>query len=499
MSAFNLIDEPWIPVRFPDGRREELGIRDVLLRSKEIAAIEDPSPLVVAALHRLLLAVLYRALEGPTDFDQARAWFRDGLPLRRVEDYLTKWRDRFWLFDAKYPFGQIAEFMPQIWRAWTVLAAEHNADNAKVLFDHLEVEEAGSITPAAATRWLLATQTFSVSCGKSELAHTGTAPSATAALVLPLGERFSDTLLFALVPQNREVIREDLPQWERPPETMAALKAGAARAASGLADRYTWRVRSVRLEQAEAGRVERLAFASGVTCTSTDQVDPMQAYRVDKTRGRMPIQFHERGLWRDFDSLLPDDSSLGPHVVAHAASLARGRPDRAPRAIVALGQSNNKAKIEYWRMEIFALPGAIAGDRNLRLEITSLLAEAEQAERSLWSACRAFACNILSRGGREPASGDIAGFVKGMGVSALYWSHLEASFHDLLNTYDHDSEDVRRQWLEAIRTSTRMAWDRHRVAVGVSDAWTIRALVKAEGVVSRCLSELDAEIRNLNR
>ena len=64
MSRYSLIDEKWIPVRFPDGTRGELGIRDTLLQSGEIEAIEDPSPLVVAGLHRFLLAVLYRALAG---------------------------------------------------------------------------------------------------------------------------------------------------------------------------------------------------------------------------------------------------------------------------------------------------------------------------------------------------------------------------------------------------------------------------------------------------
>ena len=52
MRKFNLIDEKWIPVRFLDGKHDELGISDTLLRSREIAAIEDQSPLVVAALHR---------------------------------------------------------------------------------------------------------------------------------------------------------------------------------------------------------------------------------------------------------------------------------------------------------------------------------------------------------------------------------------------------------------------------------------------------------------
>src|SRR3546814_6747629 len=87
-SRFNLIDEPWIPIRFPDGTGAELGSKDTLLRAKEIAVIEDASPLVVAALHRFLLAVLYRALEGPTDLDQAKGWFKAGLPAGKISAYL---------------------------------------------------------------------------------------------------------------------------------------------------------------------------------------------------------------------------------------------------------------------------------------------------------------------------------------------------------------------------------------------------------------------------
>ena len=102
MSRFNLIDEEWIPVRFSDGTRGELGIRETLLQSEKIAAIEDPSPLVVAALHRFLIAVLYRALKGPADIDQAKALFNAGFPIKKITAYLEKWRNRFWLFDVKY-------------------------------------------------------------------------------------------------------------------------------------------------------------------------------------------------------------------------------------------------------------------------------------------------------------------------------------------------------------------------------------------------------------
>lgn len=495
-SRFNLIDESWIPVRFPDGTRRELSIRDTLLRAKDIAVIEDSSPLVVASLHRFLLAVLYRALEGPTDIDQAKGWFKDGLPADKIEAYLAKWRERFWLFDEKHPFGQIPDFEPKTWRAWTVLAAEHNADNAKVLFDHIDVTRADTVPPGMAARWLLATQTFSVSAGKSELSHTGTAPSATAAMALPLGLNLQDTLLLSLVPQNRAVVAQDFPVWERDADSLTSLKAGAERAISGYADRYTWRTRSIRLRSDEAGNVNVLAFASGVENASKDAPDPMLAYRIDKDKGRLPIQFKDRGLWRDFDSLLPDDARLAPAVIEHVAALTRLARERFPRSVTVLGQANNKAKIEYWRMERFALPQALLGDRTIRTEIRQLLGDADETQKALWQACRRFARDLLSRGEREPDGKDVGKFIEQMPANASYWSCLESAFHDTLRHYtlERDADDIRLDWLKAVRAALRDAWDQHAASVSTGDAWAIRALVRAEGVIDQQLKFLSDEI-----
>ncbi len=499
MNRFNLIDQRWIPVRFPDGTRIELGIGDTLLRAREIEAVEDTSPLVTAGLYRFLVALLYRALEGPTDIRQARALFTAGMPAEKISAYLEKWRDRFWLFHDLYPFGQIPGFTPKTWRPWTVLAAEHNADNAKVLFDHVDVESPGDISEGAAARWILATQTFSVSCGKSELSHTGTAPSATAALVLPLGNNLHDTLLFCLVSQNREVCSGDLPIWERPPEALEALKKGFERPSGGFADRYTWRARSILLASDDSGRVARLAFASGVGNSSEEQLDPMVAYRNDDKKGRLAIQFRERGLWRDFDSLLPDGSGLAPKTIDHAVTLTRASLDRFPKAVLVLGQANNKAKIEYWRMERFALPGALAGDRAIRSEIRGLLDDAEDAQKSLWLACRSYARDLLSRGERRLEAGRIRGFVNQIPVIAWYWSRMESRFHWILKDYllGRDPDDIRCNWLKSIKQALDTAWSRHRTSVSMRDAWTIRALVRAEGVIASKLKDLNREIIEL--
>ena len=522
MSRFNLIDEKWIPVRSLDGTRDELGIRDTLLSSKEIAAIEDPSPLVVAAMHRFLLAVLYRALEGPTDIDQAKALFEAGLPGEKITAYLEKWRDRFWLFDEKHPFYQVLAYEPQEnngkkeWRSWPAIAAEHNASNAKVLFDHVEIAAAGPIPSRMAARWLIACQTFALGGGNSDFGYTKSAPSATAAMAIPQGVHLHDTLLLSLVPENREVLRGDLPIWEQEPVSLASLKKGIARSVMGVADLYTWLTRSIKFHLVGNGEtLSELAFASSVACSSESHVDPMFGYRIDVKWGKRSIQFRDRGLWRDFDSLLPDESHLAPQVIEHATALTRSNRDRFPRSVMVLGQANSKAKIEYWRMEYFALPEALVGNRDIRTEIKQLLTEAEDAEKAFEKSLRTAAKLIIAKGELELQAdkwskgkwtpGDVSKFI-GKSTSetvpvalANYWSTLESHFHEILGEYtlERDSDNIRCHWLKSVRDTLKTAWEQNRASVSMGDAWAIRALVKAEGPVWRKLKELNAEILKL--
>ncbi len=496
MSRYNLIDEPWIPVRDLKGNRLELGIQETLLRAKELEAIEDPSPLVTAAVHRFLLAVLYRALMGPTDIGQAKTLFSEGFPAGKISTYLKKWKTRFFLFDEKYPFGQIQPFTPKVWRSWTVLAAEHNADNAKVLFDHVDIERPGSISPAACVRLMLATQTFSVSCGKSELSHTATAPSATAAMVLPLGRDLRDTLIFSLVPQNRRVIADDLPIWERDVASTKNLENGPKRKSAGWADRYTWMIRAICLAPEAKGEVARLAFASGVKFVESDIPDPMLGYRIDDKNGKLPIQFCERGIWRDFDSLLPDQGKLCPLVMENAVSLSKNSNSRYPRSVMVVGQRNNKAKIEYWRMERFVMPESLVEKPSFRSDVRGLLEKAEDAQKSLWFASNSFARDLLSRGTRLVKKDDIRKFVDQMPVTPWYWSTLEAKFHEILGGYSssRNPDDIRLEWLVVVRNTLRDAWEQHRMSISLGDSWAIRALAKAEGPILQKIRDLNKQI-----
>lgn len=527
MRKFNLIDEKWIPVRFRDGTRDELGISDTLLRSKEIAAIEDQSPLVVAALHRFLLAVLYRALEGPTDIEQAKALFKTGLLEEKIAAYLKEWNEkgRFWLFDDEYPFWQVPTFQPKKWRSWTVLAVECNADTAKVLFDHTNESEPGCITLAAATRWLLATQAFAVSTGKSEISHTGTAPSAGSIMAIPIGQNLHDTLLFSLVPQNRDIMQCDIPIWEKSPDTIEYLKNKVKvigkkggeekdrtieRMATGIVDLYTWRTRSVILKKSEQEFVSEVGFASGVGYLESMVVDPMIGHTIkeikdadtkEKIKRKFPIQFEEKGIWRDFDSILPDKEELAPKVIENASTLCKRDRNRAPIGVLVLGQKYfpPRPNVAFWRAEHFVMPEAISGDGNLRFEIHQILSDAEKTGASLETACESYAKDIIGHGDRKVEREDILNFVNQMTAIPHYWTTLESRFHDILKKYTlgHDSDDIRCQWLKYVRDALQSAWNQHSATVSAGDAWAIRALIKAEKPVRDKLKELNEEIKKL--
>ena len=111
MPSFNLIDEPWIPCAPPGGEEPRLlSLRAALTNAHEWREIMDDSPLVVVALHRLLIAILHRVYRGPRNVEAWRAIQAHGrFDAASIGQYLDEWRPRFDLFDVEHPFYQVAE------------------------------------------------------------------------------------------------------------------------------------------------------------------------------------------------------------------------------------------------------------------------------------------------------------------------------------------------------------------------------------------------------
>ncbi|HQE69931.1 MAG TPA: type I-E CRISPR-associated protein Cse1/CasA, partial [Atopobiaceae bacterium] len=112
---FNLVDEPWIRVRFLSGEIKEMSLLDVFRNASIIAALVNDLPTQDFAILRVLLAILRRSVmqglggdEDPVEvWDEL--WNADDLPIPQIESYVATWRNRFDLFDETVPFMQVGD------------------------------------------------------------------------------------------------------------------------------------------------------------------------------------------------------------------------------------------------------------------------------------------------------------------------------------------------------------------------------------------------------
>lgn len=499
MPRFNLVTEPWIPVR--EGNALKLvSLEQALLNARGFTRIEDPSPLVTMALHRLLLAVLHRALQGPADAYEAAKWFKDGFDNDKICDYLAKYHDRFDLFHPEKPFYQVPDFtLERSSRSWTVLAPELNSDNNKVLFDHTITSRPRPLHPAQAARLLIANQTFALSAGKSVLCHTATAPVATAALVLVLGENLHETLCLNLVGYPKSEYERDFATWEREPLRVSDLENCEAAKATpkGIVHRYTWLSRAVRLapEEEDGQTVVRwIAYASGIRYEEAAvRADPMVAFRPDPKdpSKQYPLGFREgRALWRDFASLLPkpgSERSLG--VVDHARNVYKALGVRFKERgipVMVSGLANDQAKIELWRGEVYRLPEAVLSDKDIWSFVGRNLEKAEEMGKALNGAARALATELLTLGDRQPHKDDVSRLVQSFPHQSVYWSALEGQFigwvQQLGLDFESKQERLEQAWQETLRREALRAWQLTKLAAG-DDARALRAIHKSEGIL----------------
>lgn len=142
MSRYNLLDEKWIAViRKDDGRTEKVSLKEVFSHSDEYDDLAGEMKTQDFAVLRVLLAVIqtvfsrfdsdgepydfleidsqtFRQMEPADreDLDDEDPFFDTWLNLWKagkfpevVQDYLEAWRDHFYLFDDQFPFYQVTQ------------------------------------------------------------------------------------------------------------------------------------------------------------------------------------------------------------------------------------------------------------------------------------------------------------------------------------------------------------------------------------------------------
>ncbi|WP_454294212.1 type I-E CRISPR-associated protein Cse1/CasA [Salana multivorans] len=362
-AGYDLVAEPWIRVLDVDGVTRELSLLEAIEQAPAITRLAGELPTQDAAMLRLLLAVVQRALDPyvPPNVDGVATiitalrgqWPETLVPA--VRSYLDQHRERFDLFHPATPFFQVPGMRT---------AKDEVSELSKLIADmpagrpYLTMRSARAaarVEPGEAARWLVHLQAYDPSGIKTgvvghprakggKVYPEGVGWTGQLGLIHLVGTTLAETLLLNLwaVVLADDARDADLPPWERPPQTLEPSPDLLSRPA-GPVDAYTWQPRRVLLRGDASG-------VTGVLVTYGDRFllqerqdlvgkEPMTLWRHSKpqtAKYRRDIQMtrkHQPGfaLWRGIEAVLPgapvvptkgDPLPASSRLVEHAERLA---------------------------------------------------------------------------------------------------------------------------------------------------------------------------------
>lgn len=498
-ASFNLVDEKWIPCVWGNGTPDELGLLETLVRTHEIREVFDPSPLVSAALHRLLLAILHRIF-GPASVKEWQTlWEAGRFDEGALKHYLSTWYRRFDLFDEDYPFYQAGDLDDKVKKPTPLkrLAFEYAAQHNPTLFDHSSDAVRPAFPGKIAARWLVANQAFAPTAGKSSTIHTKDSPWSRGAVILVNGRNLFETLMLNLIPGSllpRQIADFGIPAWE----SLDRLVPAHGLEPENYLQYLTLRSRAVKLIPVGGNRavadVHECLYAQGISVTEEFSDDPLLAYTINEKRGRRVLRLTEdRAVWRDSLALfsIRDTTSFCPprfmNVLAELVEqgvLQRGTQYRL--SVYGQNLERGQPKVNFWRHERLPLPVAYLTDEGLVEDLKEALSKAE-ATGGRGGALPYAVRELAKELGGWKKSGS---FVKHLGAERLFWSRLETPFHRLLTGLPTDGESALQTWVQTLRYT---AWAAFEDATRDLDgsARTLKAVVGARqkmgGALARTL------------
>lgn len=325
-SGYQLLEEPWIRVLDLQARERSVSLREVFAEAHELDRLAGELPTQDFAVLRILLAVLYRALDPREQRDPCGAWGElwraERLPMDRIDPYLEQWRDRFDLLHPSAPFLQTPDLRTAKgeWKALDILVADSDDDGA--LFTMRSRLDAIPLDEAA--RWLIHAHAFDYSGIKSGAVGDDRVKGGRG---YPLGvgwcgwlggtwlegRSLRETLLLNLVLKREQRSARDVPPWELDPMTSAARNPEEV-GPFGQVSLLSWPQRRIRLH-AEGNRVTGVLITNGDPLDYTIQHtrELMSGWRYSDPQSKkakavryMPQTLSpERALWRGLASFLP--------------------------------------------------------------------------------------------------------------------------------------------------------------------------------------------------
>lgn len=387
MGRYNLLDEKWISVVVNEkGNSEKVSLKDVFENAHKYADLAGDTETQDFAVLRVLLAVVQTVFsrldaEGnPYDFIELderykpinemdledeeldeykenlmQTWldiWKQGKYSSVIGDYLEKWRDRFYLFDDKFPFFQVTkdDFITnkvKKGKPTTIYGKNFNrliteSENKKALFSPKNEQKNNKdvLNEDQIVRWLICFQSYTGTGDKSAF-DIGKYKSSKGWLYDIGGVYFKGKNLFETLMLNTIVFSDDnsgisftqKPCWEAlSGELVRSLLRGHQ--PDNLAELYTAWSRAIYINpQMDVGNSFICEIVKLPEINHQDQfLEPMTLWKYNKlgeNKGKFTPKKHQASsaLWRSF-GLLTDyhnkknkDQSHNPEIMDWLAFL----------------------------------------------------------------------------------------------------------------------------------------------------------------------------------
>ena len=494
---YNLLEEPWIPVRLLDGTIADVGLLELLRRTTDIADLACELPTQSIAIQRLLLAIAYRVATPLDAHDWARQW-NEGAPTDQMIEYLERWRDRFFLFGGRFPFMQVADLRTAKDAVSGLEKLIADVPNGEQFFTTRHGRALACIPPSEAARWLVHAQAYDPSgirsgavgdsqvkggkgypIGPSWCGHLG--------LVWLKGKDLDETLVLNLIPADAAELRgvESSTEWGtcswEVSEAESAVRgdyslldpSGTPRDIS-IPRLLTWHSRRIRLVGNREG-------VTGVVLAQGDKLAPQQMHRYEpqslwrysapqskkfKQDVYMPRKFEAgRALWRNLPGTLPTvttvqgvdkqpkreflpSATLSFHYQLDNASIETTYPKVMRIQAVGVSYGPQEATFEDIYSDELTLSVAV-----MRVEREDLSAEIDRQVRLTEEIARHvgnLAANLARAAGE---SGEGAGDGARDRAKELFFSAVDTDFRTWLAQVDgrEDAREVGRRWERSLR------------------------------------------------
>ena len=345
LPEYNLLDEPWILAAGVDGKEQKVSLKEVFCKAHLLKGINGETETQNIAILRLCLAVLHTVIRrydvtGQYDIvtekydaiDRWAAWWNNKqFPADIINEYLEKWRDRFFLFSDEHPFYQdpavgkeLFEEYKKVTKKKTIAAVAGNYLSCGKLIGYLSesgnkkrlfrAENQAAISYEEAVRWLINYMNVDDKSLKKPTPKVCGLLGEIGCTCVE-GQNLFETLLLNLDMKNLQG-KDEYPCWER----NDGIGENQIQAVKGLAQWYTLQVRRVYLDR-QGGVVVGFKAKAGDCFDEVPLFEPMTVWRKEKEKnGSVSLRPRKHNaevfFWRNLPALLADsDESRKPGII----------------------------------------------------------------------------------------------------------------------------------------------------------------------------------------